>query len=62
MFAHLRLQIGDAVGQCLVYGRFVEARSRSVLVSSRPRPDLLAYLGSVGIGVIYPDGDAWIRL
>lgn len=56
-----RDQMRHAVGQLLDYGRFVEARRRSVLVPTRPRPDLLAYLRSVGIDVIYPDGDGWTR-
>jgi hypothetical protein len=57
-----RDQIRHAVGQLLDYGRFVEARARTVLVPSRPRDDLMAYLRSVDIGVVYPDGDAWTRL
>jgi hypothetical protein len=56
-----RDQMRHAVGQLLDYGRFVGARRRSVLVPTRPRPDLLAYLRSVGIDVIYPDGDGWTR-
>jgi hypothetical protein len=56
-----RDQLRHAVGQLLDYGRFVEARSRSVLVPSRPRDDLLAYLRSVDIDVIYPVGEVWIR-
>ena len=54
-----RDQIRHAVGQLLDYGRFVEARARTVLVPSRPRDDLMAYLRSVGIGVVYPNAGAW---
>jgi hypothetical protein len=51
-----------AVGQLLDYGRFVEAESRTVLVPSRPRGDLLSYLSNVNIAVIYPQDDDWIRV
>lgn len=56
-----RDQLRQAVGQLLDYGRFAQAKTRSVLVPSRPREDLIAYLRSVGIGVIYPDGAKWVR-
>lgn len=52
---HLR----SAVGQLLDYGRFADAEHLTVLVPSRPRPDLLAYLASVGITAVYPVGDGW---
>lgn len=55
---HLR----HAVGQLIDYSRFVDAETTSVLVPSRPRPDLLAYLKAAGVNVLYPDGDAWIRV
>lgn len=51
-----------AVGQLLDYGRFAGARSHSVLVPSRPRPDLVAYLHHAGVTVIFPDKDRWVRL
>jgi hypothetical protein len=50
-----------AVGQLLDYGRFAQASSLAVLLPSRPRDDLLAYLHNVGITVIYPDRDTWAR-
>jgi hypothetical protein len=56
-----RDQLRQAVGQLLDYGRLVDATSRSVLVPTRPRPDLLAYLRSAGINIIYPDADGWAR-
>ncbi|SCL40129.1 hypothetical protein GA0070615_4293 [Micromonospora aurantiaca] len=56
-----RDQLRQAVGQLLDYGRFVDASVRSVLVPSRPRGDLLDYLRHAGVGVIYPDGDRWVR-
>jgi hypothetical protein len=52
---HLR----TAVGQLLDYGRFADAEQLTVLLPSRPRHDLLAYLASVGITAVYPAGDAW---
>ncbi|MFC7527598.1 hypothetical protein [Actinoplanes sp. GCM10030250] len=52
---HLR----TAVGQLLDYGRFANADQLAVLVPSRPRPDLVAYLASVGITAVYPAGDGW---
>jgi hypothetical protein len=57
-----REQLRTAVGQILDYGRFVDAKLRTILVPSRPRPDLIAYCDSVGIGVAYPNGDEWVRL
>jgi hypothetical protein len=50
-----------AVGQLLDYGRFADAKTRTVLVPSRPRPDLISYLAEVGIDVVYPEGDVWVR-
>jgi hypothetical protein len=52
---HLR----TAVGQLLDYGRFVQTSQMTVLVPSRPRPDLIAYLTSAGITAVYPTGDGW---
>lgn len=52
-----------AVGQLMDYGRFVDAKARkTVLVPSPPRDDLLAYLRSAGVSVVYPDGDSWRRV
>jgi len=54
-----RDQMRQAVGQLLDYGRFVPDASRTMLVPSRPRSDLLDYVKSVGVGVVFPDGDGW---
>jgi hypothetical protein len=54
-----RDQVRHAVGQVLDYGRFVDARTRTVLVPSPPRDGLMAYLQSVWVGVLYPDGYRW---
>jgi len=54
---HLR----TAVGQLLDYGRFADANELVVLVPSRPRSDLLAFLASVDITAVYPAGDGWER-
>lgn len=56
-----RDQLRVAVGQLLDYGRFVDAKRRSVLLPSRPRADLVAYLHAVGVDAIYPRGDEWVR-
>jgi len=56
-----REQLRSAVGQLLDYGRFVEAKTRTVLVPTRPRPDLLAYLAHAGVNAVYPQGDGWGR-
>lgn len=56
-----REQLRSAVGQLLDYGRFVEAKTRTVLVPTRPRPDLLAYLAHAGINAVYPKGEEWGR-
>jgi hypothetical protein len=57
-----REQMRSAVGQLLDYGRFIQSKSRVVLVPTRPRADLLAYLSAAGIGVVYSDGDEWVRV
>jgi hypothetical protein len=54
-----REHIRTAVGQLLDYGRFAGADQMTVLVPSRPRSDLLAYLASIGITAVYPVGDEW---
>ena len=46
----------------LDYGRFAEAKQLAVLVPARPRPDLLAYLASLNVSVIYPDATGWLRV
>jgi hypothetical protein len=56
-----REYLRTAVGQLLDYGRYANADRMTVLVPSRPRPDLLAYLSSTGIAAVYPDGDTWVR-
>lgn len=56
-----REQLRTAVGQLLDYGRFVDAATRAVLLPSRPRDDLSAYLAHAGVHVIYPDGAGWVR-
>ncbi len=56
-----RQQLRMAVGQLLDYSRFVDHNRLAVLVPTRPRPDLLHYLASAQIDVIYPDGDGWGR-
>ena len=57
-----RDQVRQAVGQLCDYGRFVDAKTRTVLLPSRPRPDLLALLHVVGIDAVFPDGDDWVRV
>lgn len=57
-----RDSLRTAVGQLFDYGRFANATTLAVLVPSRPRPDLIAYLHHAGIHVIYPDQDDWVRL
>jgi hypothetical protein len=59
--AATRDQLRAAVGQLLDYGRFVDAKRRSVLLPSRPRADLLAYLHAAGVVAIYPKGEEWVR-
>lgn len=54
--------IRQAVGQLLDYGRFVDAATYAVLVPSRPREDLLAYLAAARISVIFPEGSGWARI
>jgi hypothetical protein len=57
-----RDQFRQAVGQVLDYVRFVEAKIRTVLVPSRPRPDLVSYVKSVDMDVLFPEEDAWVRI
>jgi hypothetical protein len=54
-----RDQMRQAVGQLLDYGRFVPGASRTILVPSRPRQDLLDYVTSVGVGVVFPNRRGW---
>jgi hypothetical protein len=56
-----RDQLRQAVGQLLDYGRFKSAETRTVLVPAAPRPDLIEYVKSVGMDVVYPVGDSWTR-
>ena len=53
-----------AAGQLQDYGRFADAKTHTVLVPAKPRPDLLAYLHAAGVAVIAPSDDAygWQRL
>jgi hypothetical protein len=57
-----RPRMREAVGQLLDYGRFVAHARRTVLVPVKPRPDVLAFLTSVDVGVVFPSGDEWLRL
>lgn len=57
-----REQLRSAVGQLFDYGRFVDANTRTVLLPSCPRPDLVSYLQTVGVDAVYPDGDSWTRV
>jgi hypothetical protein len=57
-----REQVRMAVGQLLDYARFTDVRTRTLLVRSRPRQDLLDYLASVDTHVVYQDGGAWRRV
>lgn len=57
-----REQVRMAVGQLLDYQRFIGARTRTLLVPSRPREDLLDYLESAGTRVVYPEADEWHTL
>jgi hypothetical protein len=56
-----REQLRQAVGQILDYGRFVTSETRTVLVPAAPRPDLIEYVKSVGMAVVFPTGDGWTR-
>jgi hypothetical protein len=58
-----REQMRQAVGQLIDYGRFVDARSRTVLVPERPRQDLLEYLSVARVDVVFPNQDGtWTRV
>ena len=52
---------GEAVGSDLAddVDADVAADEMTVLVPSRPRLDLLAYLASLAITAVYPVGDGW---
>lgn len=54
-----RDQLRQAVGQLLDYGRFVASASRTILVPAKPRQDLLDYIRSAGIGVVFPRTGGW---
>jgi hypothetical protein len=57
-----RDQFRQAVGQLLDYARFVDAKTCTLLAPSRPRPDLVEYVKSVGMDVVFADGEAWTRI
>lgn len=52
----------DRVGQLFDYGRFAEAKTRTVLVPTKPRPDLLAYLAALDVHVVCPADIGWERV
>jgi hypothetical protein len=56
-----RENIRMAVGQLLDYGRFVEHKTKTVLLPSKPRKDLIRYLNALEVEVVYPDGVGWVR-
>ncbi len=52
-----------AIGQLMDYSRFVEPSPRlAVLLPSRPRDDLLNLLTSVGVGLVWRDGDGFTEV
>lgn len=57
-----REDVRMAVGQLLDYARYAKADHLTVLVPSRPRPDLLDLLTAVGVTAVYPIGDGWEQL
>ena len=57
-----REQLRSAVGQLIDYGRFVDAKQLTVLLPTKPRPDLLAYLTAAGVALAYEDGSSFVIL
>lgn len=57
-----RNELRMAVGQLFDYGRFVPHQRKAVLLPGRPRADLLAYLDSVGVAAVFPEGDDFVRV
>lgn len=55
---HVRM----AVGQLIDYGRFATAKTRTLLLPSKPRADLLDLVRTADISTVFPDGDDWIRI
>ncbi len=52
-----------AIGQLMDYRRFVQPSPRlAVLLPSRPRDDLRDLLTSVGVGVVWRDGDSFAEV
>jgi len=52
-----RSAVRMAIGQLADYSRFIDTdAARGVLLPERPRPDLEALLGSVGVFAVWPDG------
>lgn len=56
-----RDEVRMAVGQLHDYGRFVEHRTKAILLPSRPRDDIRQYLSALGIVVIYEEGGEFRR-
>lgn len=56
-----RESVRMAVAQLHDYGRFVEHNRKTLLVPAALRPDLTAFVQNMGISIVFPDGDDWVR-
>lgn len=58
-----REAVRSAVGQLLDYRRFLETPNRiAVLLPEQPRPDLLSFLRTYSVEVLYANGDNFVEL
>lgn len=57
-----RATIRLAVGQLLDYLRFVPNARGRLLLPGRPKPDLIAFIHSVGFGLVFADDVNWVTL
>ncbi|MEP6598088.1 MAG: hypothetical protein ABJB98_01415 [Actinomycetota bacterium] len=57
-----RVCIRAGLGQVLDYGRFIDHRSKALLVPTRPSVDLVELLHAYGVNVIWPTRGGFLRL
>ncbi len=51
----------EGLGQLLDYGRYVDHKSKALLVPERPIDDLVSFLHTYGVVVIWPEDDDFLR-
>jgi hypothetical protein len=57
-----RPYIRSGLGQILDYGRFIDHRSKALLLPTKPSADLIDLLDNHGVNVIWPTVDGFVRV